>query len=150
MAAEHVTMAELDPGDQRLDEVWAVLSELRPGLSTDEFSTRYRDSWEQGLRITAAYVEGRCLGVAGWRRVTSFAYGSHVYVDDLVTAADARSTGVGRQLLAMIEARAASEGCRVVRLDSGVQRHGAHRFYFREGYRIASHHFVKEVGPDAG
>jgi len=37
-------------------------------------------------------------------------------------------------------------GCGQVHLDSGVQRFAAHRFYLRNGFDIASHHFsVKEL-----
>ena len=35
--------------------------------------------------------------------------------------------------------------CTVIDLDSGVQRHDAHRFYFRERMHISSHHFTKAL-----
>jgi hypothetical protein len=38
---------------------------------------------------------------------------------------------------------AREEGCGSLHLDSGVQRHGAHRFYFRKGMSISSYHFSK-------
>jgi hypothetical protein len=33
----------------------------------------------------------------------------------------------------------------VLDLDSGVQRHDAHRFYLRERMHISSHHFTKRL-----
>ena len=33
----------------------------------------------------------------------------------------------------------------VLDLDSGVQRHDAHRFYFRERMHVSSHHFTKRL-----
>jgi GNAT superfamily N-acetyltransferase len=68
-----------------------------------------------------------------------------LYVDDLVTTADGRSQGVGHALLAELESRARAAGCTVIDLDSGVQRHDAHRFYFRERMHISSHHFSKAL-----
>ena len=34
----------------------------------------------------------------------------------------------------------------LIDLDSGVQRHDAHRFYLRERMAITSHHFAKNLG----
>lgn len=36
---------------------------------------------------------------------------------------------------------ALATGCEQIHLDLGVQRFAAHRFYSREGFNIASHHF---------
>jgi hypothetical protein len=38
---------------------------------------------------------------------------------------------------------ALAEGCDALDLDSGVQRHLAHRFYFRYGMQIAAYHFIE-------
>jgi hypothetical protein len=35
-----------------------------------------------------------------------------------------------------------------VHLDSGVQRKDAHRFYEREGMKLASFHFSQVIAPD--
>lgn len=67
-------------------------------------------------------------------------------VDDLVTADDARSAGHGHTLLAELARRGREAGCTVLDLDSGVQRHAAHRFYLRERMDIVSHHFARRLG----
>jgi GNAT superfamily N-acetyltransferase len=66
-------------------------------------------------------------------------------VDDLVTTADGRSNGVGRALLRDLERRAREAGCTLLDLDSGVHRHDAHRFYLRERFVIAAHHFDRRL-----
>jgi GNAT superfamily N-acetyltransferase len=73
-----------------------------------------------------------------------------LYVDDLVTTASSRSAGVGQALLAELEGRARAAGCAVLDLDSGVQRHDAHRFYLRERMAISAHHFTKQLDRSAG
>lgn len=45
-----------------------------------------------------------------------------------------RQQGIGRGLLAAVEAWARKEGCEGVRLASGAQRHSAHTFYEHCGY----------------
>jgi GNAT superfamily N-acetyltransferase len=140
------TLADLDPGDPRLEaDVLPVLLELRPHLTAASFAAAYEQGYPQGLRFTAAYLDGRCLGVAGWRIVANTSALLKLYVDDLVTTESARSQGVGRELLAELAERARAAGCVVLDLDSGVQRADAHRFYMREGLTISSFHFTRTL-----
>jgi GNAT superfamily N-acetyltransferase len=136
-------LVDLEPGDDRLDEAVAVLRELRPHLTAASLAAVYAEGHPQGLRFTAAYDGGRCVGVAGWRIVATTANLRKLYVDDLVTTAAHRSTGVGRTLLDALAQRAEAAGCTALDLDSGVQRADAHRFYMREGLTISSFHFAR-------
>jgi GNAT superfamily N-acetyltransferase len=140
-------LVDLEPGDRRLlTDLLPVLRELRPHLDEASFAAVYAEGHPQGLRFLAAYDGDRCVGVAGWR-VLALAFAIRkLYVDDLVTTSEGRSRGVGHALLTELEARARAAGCTVLDLDSGVQRHDAHRFYFREGMHISSHHFTKPLG----
>jgi len=144
-----VRIEDLDPGDPRLPGVLAVLQELRPHLTAESFAAVYAEGYPQGLRYTAAYAGDRCVGVAGWRIQACTVAIRKLYVDDLVTAAGSRSTGVGRALLAELEARAQSAGCTLLDLDSGVHRFDAHRFYLRERMAFTAHHFGKQLGAAA-
>jgi GNAT superfamily N-acetyltransferase len=140
-------LVDLEPGDPRLlTDMLPVLRELRPHLDEAAFTAVYAEAHPQGLRFLAAYDGDRCVGVAGWR-VLALAFAIRkLYVDDLVTTSEGRSRGVGNALLTELEARARAAGCTVLDLDSGVHRHDAHRFYFREGMHISSHHFTKALG----
>jgi GNAT superfamily N-acetyltransferase len=144
-----VQLVDIEPSDPRaLTDVLPVLQELRPHLSAESFAAIYTEGYPQGLRFLAAYDGERCVGVAGWRLIALTFSGRKLYVDDLVTSESQRSRGVGHALLNELGQRAANAGCTVLDLDSGVQRFDAHRFYFREGMHIASHHFVREVPSD--
>lgn len=140
-----LTLVDLAPDDERWDDVLPVLQQLRPHLSHDLLEQVIAEGYPQGLRFTAAFEGGRCVGVAGWRIVATTVAGRKIYVDDLVAASDARSRGVGHALLAELERRGREAGCTMMALDSGVQRHDAHRFYLRERLAITSHHFSKPL-----
>jgi GNAT superfamily N-acetyltransferase len=84
--------------------------------------------------------------VAGYRISTNLISGKYLYVDDLVTAEQWRSHGYGRQLNKYLLQKARDEGCGSIQLDSGVHRGDAHRFYFREQYRVTSFHFGRYLG----
>jgi GNAT superfamily N-acetyltransferase len=146
MAGMTYELVDLEPGDPRLvDDMLPVLAQLRTHLDAASLTAIYVEGHPQGLRFLVAYDGDRCVGVAGWRILALTFAVRKLYVDDLVTAADGRSKGVGHALLAELETRARGAGCTVIDLDSGVQRHDAHRFYFRERMHISSHHFTKAL-----
>ena len=124
-----------------------VLAELRTHLSVAELLTRIHAQREHGYQIALALGDGEPLGAAGFVIGLKLAWGRHLYVDDLVTREQARSTGIGARLLDWLRVYALEQGCEQLHLDSGVQRFAAHRFYLRHGFQIASHHFsIPELG----
>ncbi|MEZ9410027.1 GNAT family N-acetyltransferase, partial [Vibrio lentus] len=81
------------------------------------------------------------LAAAGFSVGEKLAWGKHIYIEDLVTNAQFRSSGVGKFIIDWFKTYALESGCEQIHLDSGVQRFPAHKFYLREGFNIASHHF---------
>jgi GNAT superfamily N-acetyltransferase len=147
MAGVDYELVDVEPGDARLGkDLLPVLRELRPHLDEASLEAVYAEGHPQGLRFLAAYDGDRCVGVAGWRILALTFAIRKLYVDDLVTTGDGRSRGVGHALLTELERRARDRDCTVLDLDSGVQRHDAHRFYFRQRMHISSHHFTKALG----
>ncbi|MEU7031324.1 GNAT family N-acetyltransferase [Streptomyces sp. SBR177] len=140
---------DLEPGDPRLEtELLPVLRELRPHLTPELFHDVYATGHAQGLRFSAAYADdGTCVGAAGWRIVVNTSSLKKLYVDDLVTAGNARSGGVGHAMIAHLEGHARAAGCYELNLDSGTHRTGAHRFYLRERFDIVAFHFTRELKP---
>jgi GNAT superfamily N-acetyltransferase len=121
-----------------------VHRQLRSQLPAD-YASRLREIFAAGGRMALAAEDESVVSVALWRVVENTYEGRRLYVDDLVTDAHRRSRGAGRFLLAWLEEKARGLGCGVLALDSGVQRHEAHRFYFREGMLISSYCFRKAL-----
>ncbi len=126
---------------QSLRDAWPVVAELRPHLDVDSFVTRVAEQRAEGYRAIASFDDGSCVAYAGFRPASMLARGRALYVDDLVTAGGARSRGHGAQLLRWLVDEARRLSCERLHLDSGVQRHAAHRFYLRHGFDIGAHHF---------
>ena len=101
-----------------------------------------------GGRMRIAVVSGAVAGVAVWRLYEKTHPGLQLYVDDLVTATNLRSKGVGAALLRSLEATARERGCLLLELDSGTARKRAHAFYLRERMEIGAFHFVKPLVAD--
>lgn len=124
-----------------MKKVSSVLLQLRPQYDEDGLIAQIRQQQAAGYQV--AYVEetDRVLCVAGFVIGEKLAWGKHLYIDDLVTDDGQRSRGAGKAMMDWLKVLARDQGCGQIHLDSGVQRFAAHRFYLREGYSIASHHF---------
>jgi hypothetical protein len=138
---------EVAPGDDRLPAVFEVMRELRDQRTEPELDELYAAGYPGGYRVVGLFDDGECRAAAGYRVVTNFVSGRHMYVDDLITAERWRSHGYGRRLNDYLAAVAVRERCESVQLDSATRRVDAHRFYFREHYVITSFHFGREVSP---
>lgn len=128
-----------------IERCFDVMVELRPHLLRESFVALVRQLMADGYRL--AYLEdaGAVVAVAGYRIAHNLFLGKHLYVDDLVTAAHARSRGHGGRLLAQLRDVARASQCSHLHLDSGTQRQDAHRFYFREGMAITCFHFGEDL-----
>lgn len=125
-----------------------VMRELRPELDPAAFVPRVRRLQQAGYHLARLAEDGRPVAVAGFRMGENLAWGHFLYVDDLVTAASARSRGYGKALLQWLADFARRHGCSQMHLDSGTHRKDAHRFYLREGMTLASFHFSARVGDE--
>ena len=149
MPAELALVEVTSDGGEIVAPEWLSLAEpvhrqLRERLPAD-YAGRLATVFANGARMSLAVEGGMVRGVAVWRMVENTYEGRRLYIDDLVTDAARRSRGVGKFLMAQLEARARALGCDVLTLDSGTQRTAAHRFYFREGFVIASFCFRKTL-----
>ncbi len=125
-----------------LRRCWPVFSQLRPDLSEEEFVERWRAQDAEGYRILSARKGDVILGAAGFRFLTTMAWGRILYLDDLIVDDTVRGAGLGSRLLDKLKDLAQEEGCRQVHLDTGYHRHAAHRVYARNGFQFNCHHLA--------
>ncbi|KDM93531.1 GNAT family N-acetyltransferase [Photobacterium galatheae] len=124
-----------------LSSVLDVLLQLRPQYDRASLLAQIQTQQAQGYQVVYVKSGDQVLGVAGFVVTEKLAWGKAIYVDDLVTDQHHRSQGVGDCLIQWLKDYGQAQGCRQLHLDSGVQRFAAHRFYLRQGFNIASHHF---------
>ncbi len=139
---------ELETGESRRAAL--AMLELRPRFGSPQALVRRIDAQRaSGHRIVASFEPGDAdaAAVGGFRFGESLAWGRYLYVDDLVTRAALRGRGHADAVMGWMEGEARGRDCDQLHLDSGVgsDRADAHRFYFRHGLVIASHHFAKKV-----
>ncbi len=138
-------MIRLANTDGEIAACFEVMRQLRPQLVETQFPARVRELMAEGYRLAYLEERDRVICVAGFRIQSNFFLGKHLYVEDLSTLKEFRSAGHGACMLEWLRHHAMEEGCAALDLDSGVQRHSAHRFYLRNGMHIACYHILERL-----
>lgn len=130
------------------DEGFAVLKELRTELTWSQFRVLYAAAHAaSGYQLRGWFNGPRCGGVVGYRVLTDFVHGRHLYVDDLCVRAECRSQGLGKQILQWAETEARRLGCQGLRLCTGVDNARGKSFYEANGWQPRALAYKKGLTP---
>lgn len=130
---------------EQIQSCYNVMRQLRPHLEEKQFVEQVQRQLTQGYHLAYLEVDGAVRACAGFRILEFLAWGKVLYIDDLVTDSSIRKNGLGSVLLKWVLEQAKAEQCDQVHLDSGPQRHDAHRLYLNHGFTIIGYHFANEV-----
>lgn len=129
-----------------LERSYPVIQELRPHLSFKEYLSIYEASQKSdGYQLVAIEESGKVLAVMGYRFLSDFVRGKHVYIDDLVSTGAARSKGLGLKLLKFAEGIAKESGCKFLRLCAALENERGIQFYEKNGWTKRAYAFSKTV-----
>ena len=127
--------------DSELELVGSLLIQLRLSYDLRTIISQVKAQQKRGYTIAYIKDDGQAICASGFVIETGLAWGKYMYIEDLVTDAHRRSSGLGKIMLDWLKSYAQKNDYEQIHLDSGVQNFSAHRFYLREGFNIASHHF---------
>ncbi|WP_416150052.1 GNAT family N-acetyltransferase [Salipaludibacillus sp. HK11] len=128
--------------DSEIVSTFSTFKQLRPHLTEDKFLEKIRRLQDNyGFNLVAVIENSEVKASAGYRISESLAWGKFFYVDDLITNEKSRREGYAKMLWGWLISQAKENDCEQFHLDSGVQRHDAHRFYLKGGLDISCHHF---------
>jgi len=131
--------------NEEIERCFDVMSELRRHLNREEFLPTIRKMQIEGYHLAYTLERNEIVALAGYRVYTNLFMGKHLYVDDLVTSNKFRSKGYGEKMIKWLREKAKKHACDYFHLDSGTQRSRAHKFYFMQGFSIASYHFSENL-----
>jgi GNAT superfamily N-acetyltransferase len=131
--------------DAEIRACFSIMVQLRPHLVESEFMERIRRQQQEGYELVFLQADGAVKSVAGFRIQECLYSGRFLYIDDLATDESARSHGYGGLLFDWVVDFGRKSHCDFLRLDSGVQRFAAHRFYLRKRMDITCHHFALKL-----
>jgi len=135
----------LATSERDIKDCFTVMAELHPRLKEngpDNFLMRIQHQMKSGYKLALLRNNESIVACIGYRFVDMLAFDRFCYIDDLVTKEDQRSNGHGERLFEFVKKKAEEAGCSYIRLDSGVHRKQAHKFYFRQKMTIDDFHFA--------
>jgi GNAT superfamily N-acetyltransferase len=127
----------------QIPSCYQVMRQLRPHLIKEQaFIEQVQRQLTEGYKLVAYQEKGHIKALVGFRFLEFLAWGKVLYIDDLITDSETRKSGHGGKLLKWVIEQAKKENCDQIHLDSGPQRHDAHRLYLNHGFKIIGHHFA--------
>jgi GNAT superfamily N-acetyltransferase len=147
MPDEPIALRHIE-SDSEVAACFGLMRELRPHLSSAaELAERVRRQREGGYRLLAAWRGDTVVALAGYRVQENLVHGQFLYVDDLVTTARERGTGLGARLLDAAAEEGRRLGCVRLVLDTALDNVLAHRFYYRQGMLARAVRFSRPIAP---
>ncbi len=128
---------------KELPEAYEVLSQLREGLTYDEFEDLVYEMRHKEYKMIGAFEGVELVTYAGVYIQTNLYHKRHLFVDDLVTYDTFRSKGYGDAMMEYLVNYAKVAMCENIVLSSGLHREDAHRFYEKVGFEKRSYHFTR-------
>lgn len=128
---------------EQISSCYQVMRQLRLHLEDKQkFVEQVQRQVQEGYQLAYLQDGGAVRSVAGFRFLEFLAWGKVLYIDDLISDSMARKNGYGSTILKWVVQKAKEAKCDQVHLDSGPQRHDAHRLYLNHGFKIIGHHFA--------
>ncbi|MCI0507287.1 MAG: GNAT family N-acetyltransferase [Gammaproteobacteria bacterium] len=121
------------------------MKQLRTHLVEEEFFSLMKELMDAGYQLAYLEQNKSVVCVAGFKVSKNLFLGKNLYVEDLVSDESQRSRGYGKQMMDWLRQYAIGSGCQALHLDSGVQRHGAHKFYLNQNMDIVCYHFLERI-----
>ena len=116
-----------------------------PKIKKGQLEKSLKEMLKQNYACVGAFLNGQCIGVAGYWSGTRFWCGRYIDVDNVYVLDAYRRQNVGKVIMDFIETIAKKQKANMIVLDSYVTASKAHKFYFREGYAVAGYHFFKKL-----
>lgn len=127
----------------QIRQCYELIKQLRPHFPCEEaFLAQVQRQISQGYQLVYIQEDGKIEAAIGFRIAEFLAWGKTLYIDDLIANSVNRGNGLGRELLQWVIEKAKQSGCAQIHLDSGFQRHEAHKLYLHQGFKIIAHHFA--------
>ncbi len=153
VAADAAALAGLNAEVQALHVAWAP-DRYHPSDPVDVLASFRQLLAREDVVIALAETDepdGYAVGTVVAREASPYKHASvTMLVDQVGVRADMRGAGVGRALMAWIEAEARARGCGALQLDVLSVNAGARGFYERLGYLPEQVRYAKVVRGQSG
>jgi len=131
--------------EEEIKYCYKILHQVREDLSENALLNKISEQIKNGYKLAYVIDNEQIICVAGFTISEKLTRGKHMYIDDFVTDKSVESKDSAKALLDFIKIYAKQQECKSIHLDSGVERHDAHKFYLSQDLKIESHHFSVDL-----
>jgi GNAT superfamily N-acetyltransferase len=120
----------------------AVLNELYPNLTQEEYASDLAEMLPHNYGQVAVFEGDECLGISGYWIGRKLWCGKYLELDNIVVCSKHRSKGVGKFIFDYLRNKAEENGCTMMALDSYTTNYKAHKMFYNEGFAPRGFHFI--------
>ncbi|OUR94422.1 GNAT family N-acetyltransferase [Flavobacteriales bacterium 34_180_T64] len=114
-------------------------------ISSKILEQRFSEMVHQNYECAGVFDGETLIGVTGLWFCTRHYSGKSIEIDHVFLEESYRSKGIGKQFMEWIFNYIGLKGYESVELNTYVQNHASHKFYYNHGFKILGYHFVKKM-----
>ena len=106
---------------------------------------RFNEMFAQNYECAGIFDKDKLIGISGMWFCTRHYSGRSVEVDHVYIEDGYKGQGLGSQFFEWIYYYVKQKGYESIELNTYVQNHASHKFYYNQGFKILGYHFVKKL-----
>lgn len=129
-----------------ISSIIPLIKELTENKFSDSvLEDRFTEMITQNYECAVVYDGDKLVGVCGLWYCTRHYSGKSVEIDHVYIIEEYRNKGLGKEFMNWIDNYVKNKGCESIELNTYVQNHPSHKFYYNQGFEILGYHFFKKV-----
>jgi GNAT superfamily N-acetyltransferase len=128
---------------QNILSIMPLLTQVNKKDAADVLEKRLLEMVQQNYKCLGIYDEEKLIGICGLWFMTRHYCGRSMEPDHVMIDPAYQGKGIGKQLFEWLFRYADQNGIEATELNTYVNNHGSHKFYFNLGYIIKGYHFVR-------
>ncbi len=128
-----------------MHQLFPIIEELNPGMQQALFTERLKEMQTNNYHCIGVWHNDTLVACCGFWVLIKFYNGRHVEPDNVGVLTPFRNFGLGKIMMDFLHLHAKELGCNVSELNAYLANHKAHKFYFKDDYKILGFHFRKEL-----
>ncbi len=131
--------------NEEMQGLFPIIEELNPGMQKQLFEDRLQEMQANKFNCIAVWHNDTIIACCGFWILIKFYNGRHVEPDNVGVLTDYRNFGLGKTMMDFLHEHAKNMGCTYSELNAYVSNNKAHKFYFKDDYKILGFHFQKTL-----
>ncbi len=131
--------------NEDMHALYPLIEELNAGMQQRLFEERLAEMQSNKFNCIGIWHNDALVACCGFWILIKFYNGRHVEPDNVAVLTEYRNFGLGQIMMDFVHEHAKKLGCTVSELNAYVSNNKAHKFYFKDDYKILGFHFRKEL-----